>query len=133
MKSFAFLVIISSLATAFAIEPIVIVHGGAGSVAASRVNIRNSNLRNKLRRLSKASWKSRDLQSHLLIGFSKIPGKYRGTKLAARIGYKVLNETGSVLDAVEQAVRSMELSADFNAGYGSVLTRCDISPHPQVA
>lgn len=53
----------------------------------------------------------------------KIPGKFRGTKLAAQIGYKTLKETGSVLDAVEQAVRSMELSADFNAGYGSVLTR----------
>lgn len=56
----------------------------------------------------------------------KIPGKYRGTKLAARLGYKVLNETGSVLDAVEEAVKSMELSSDFNAGYGAVLTRFDI-------
>lgn len=53
----------------------------------------------------------------------KIPGKFRGTKLAARIGYKTLIETGNVLDAVEQAVRSMELDDDFNAGYGSVLTR----------
>lgn len=59
----------------------------------------------------------------LICRFSKIPGKYRGTKLAARVGYKVLNETGSVLDAVEHAVRSMELSSDFNAGYGAVLTR----------
>lgn len=57
----------------------------------------------------------------------KIPGKYRGTKLAARVGYKTLIETGSVLDAVEDAVRSMELSSDFNAGYGSVLTRLKLS------
>lgn len=32
-------------------------------------------------------------------------------------------ETGSVLDAVEEAVKSMELNSDFNAGYGSVLNR----------
>lgn len=32
-------------------------------------------------------------------------------------------ETGSVLDAVEAAVKSMELDSKFNAGYGSVLTR----------
>lgn len=31
--------------------------------------------------------------------------------------------TGNVLDAVEEAIRSMELNADFNAGYGGVLTR----------
>lgn len=42
---------------------------------------------------------------------------------AARIGYLTLMETGSVVDAVEQAVRSMELNSFFNAGYGSVLTR----------
>lgn len=53
----------------------------------------------------------------------KIPGKYRGTKHAAQVGYKVLMETGSALDAVEEAVKSMELNADFNAGYGAVLTR----------
>lgn len=32
-------------------------------------------------------------------------------------------ETGSVLDAVEQAVRTMEVDTEFNAGYGGVLTR----------
>lgn len=57
---------------------------------------------------------------------SQIPGKYRGTKHAAKVGYKTLIETGSALDAVEAAVRSMELSADFNAGYGSVLTRLQL-------
>ena len=33
-----------------------------------------------------------------------------------------MNQTLSVLDAVEAAVKHMELDADFNAGYGSVLT-----------
>lgn len=32
-------------------------------------------------------------------------------------------ETGNVLDAVEQAIRTMEVDSNFNAGYGSVLTR----------
>lgn len=40
MKSSTFLVIISYVAIAYAIEPIVIVHGGAGSVAASRVKFK---------------------------------------------------------------------------------------------
>ncbi|GAB0087188.1 Probable isoaspartyl peptidase/L-asparaginase CG7860 [Sergentomyia squamirostris] len=50
------------------------------------------------------------------------PEKFAGTKLAARIGYQALMETGSVLDAVEQAIRSMELDEAFNCGYGAVLT-----------
>lgn len=53
----------------------------------------------------------------------KIPGKFRGTKTAAQTGYHTLKETGSVLDAVEAAINSMELDSNFNAGYGSVLTR----------
>ncbi|XP_065078490.1 probable isoaspartyl peptidase/L-asparaginase GA20639 [Ochlerotatus camptorhynchus] len=68
------------------IEPIVLVHGGAGT-----------------------------------IGEDRIPGKYRGSKLAARVGYQVLMSNGSVLDAVEEAVRIMESDSNFNAGYGSVL------------
>ncbi|CRK91256.1 CLUMA_CG004936, isoform A [Clunio marinus] len=88
MKLFILFVILINFSFIFAIEPVVIVHGGAGSVAESR-----------------------------------FPGKYRGTILAAKVGYNVLKETGSVLDAVEHAVRSMELDDDFNAGYGSVLTR----------
>ncbi|GAB0087189.1 Probable isoaspartyl peptidase/L-asparaginase CG7860 [Sergentomyia squamirostris] len=70
-----------------AIEPIVLVHGGAGDIPDSRD-----------------------------------PGKNDGARAAARIGYKVFQETNSVLDAVEAAVKSMELDGNFNAGYGSVLT-----------
>lgn len=64
------------------IEPVVIVHGGAGDIPDSRDN-----------------------------------GKHDGTKLAARLGYDKLMAGGSVLDAVEEAVRSMELDENFNAGY----------------
>lgn len=39
-----------------------------------------------------------------------------GCKLAARLGYAKLKQTGSVLDAVEAAVKSMELDENFNAG-----------------
>ncbi|XP_058811641.1 probable isoaspartyl peptidase/L-asparaginase GA20639 [Topomyia yanbarensis] len=52
----------------------------------------------------------------------RVEGKLLGVRLAATIGYKKLQETGCVLDAVEEAVRSMELDPYFNAGYGSVLT-----------
>lgn len=69
------------------IEPVVLVHGGAGDIPVERVE-----------------------------------GKLVGVKCAARIGYDKLKETGCVLDAVEEAVRSMELDPYFNAGYGSVLT-----------
>jgi L-asparaginase / beta-aspartyl-peptidase len=68
-------------------QPIVLVHGGAGDIPTSRVN-----------------------------------GKIVGCKLAAKLGYKILQETNNVLDAVEVAVRSMELDENFNCGYGSVLT-----------
>lgn len=69
------------------IDPVVLVHGGAGDIPAERVE-----------------------------------GKLVGVKRAARIGYEKLSATGCVLDAVEEAVRSMELDPFFNAGYGSVLT-----------
>lgn len=69
-------------------EPIVLVHGGAGDIPDSRD-----------------------------------AGKLSGTKLAARRGYEILTSAGgSVLDAVEEAVKSMELDDNFNCGYGSVLT-----------
>jgi L-asparaginase / beta-aspartyl-peptidase len=67
-------------------EPVVLIHGGAGS-----------------------------------IGPDRIPGKEKGMKLAVSLGYKKLMETNSVIDAVEEAVRSMELDEYFNAGFGSVL------------
>lgn len=45
-----------------------------------------------------------------------------GVKTAAREGYEVLtSKNGSVLDAVEAAVKVMELNEVFNAGRGSVL------------
>ena len=69
------------------IEPIVLVHGGAGDIPVERYE-----------------------------------GKLRGVKLAARLGYKELTKYGSVIRAVEAAVRSMENDDYFNAGYGSVLT-----------
>jgi len=53
---------------------------------------------------------------------SRVQGKLRGVRQSAQIGYYVLTQTLSVLDAVEAAVKHMELDADFNAGYGSVLT-----------
>lgn len=63
------------------IEPIVLVHGGAGDIPDSRDH-----------------------------------GKLVGCKLATKSGYKKLMSTGSVLEAVEEAVRSMELDEYFNAG-----------------
>uniref|UniRef100_A0A182IJZ8 Isoaspartyl peptidase/L-asparaginase n=1 Tax=Anopheles atroparvus TaxID=41427 RepID=A0A182IJZ8_ANOAO len=69
-----------------AMEPVLIVHGGAGVVSEDRT-----------------------------------PGKLRGVTLAARVGYQVLMANGTALEAVEQAVRSMEADRYFNAGYGSVL------------
>lgn len=52
----------------------------------------------------------------------RVNGKLLGVKLAAKKGYLKLKQTDCVLDAVEEAVRSMELDPYFNAGYGSVLT-----------
>lgn len=53
---------------------------------------------------------------------TSIEGKMKGVTKAVQMGYKALQTTGSVLDAVQEAVRSMELDDYFNAGYGSVLT-----------
>uniref|UniRef100_A0A0K8UVR8 Putative L-asparaginase GA20639 n=1 Tax=Bactrocera latifrons TaxID=174628 RepID=A0A0K8UVR8_BACLA len=72
---------------ALSAEPIVLVHGGAGSIT--------------------------DAQ---------LPVALHGVKTAARVGFETLKCGGSVLDAVQQAVRSMEINPQFNAGYGSVLT-----------
>ena len=43
-------------------------------------------------------------------------GKHKGTRIAVRLGYAKLIQTGSVLDAVELALRSMELDENFNCG-----------------
>ncbi|CAH0563342.1 unnamed protein product [Brassicogethes aeneus] len=67
-------------------EPIVLVHGGAGDIPDCNVE-----------------------------------AKIVGVKKSAKIGYEVLKNGGSVLDAVEAAVKSMEDDEAFNAGFGSVL------------
>lgn len=68
-------------------EPICLVHGGAGDIPKSRVH-----------------------------------GKLRGVRQSAQIGFYVLTQTGNALDAVEAAVKHMELDEFFNTGYGAVLT-----------
>ncbi|XP_044760541.1 isoaspartyl peptidase/L-asparaginase-like isoform X2 [Coccinella septempunctata] len=67
-------------------EPIVLVHGGAGNVRDSRV-----------------------------------PPKVAAVKVAAIRGYEVLERGGSAVDAVEEAVRTMEDDECMNSGHGSVL------------
>lgn len=62
-------------------EPILLVHGGAGNIPNERV-----------------------------------PGKLTGCKKSVQIGYKILKNGGSALDAVEAAVRYMEDDENFNAG-----------------
>jgi len=46
-----------------------------------------------------------------------------GCEAAAAAGWARLDAGGSALDAVEAAVRALEDDAEFNAGYGAVLTR----------
>ncbi|ALC39586.1 CG7860 [Drosophila busckii] len=55
------------------------------------------------------------------IADAKVPFAKLGVKHAARRGYEALQQTGSVLDAVEQAVNALEEDGNFNAGYGAVL------------
>lgn len=62
-------------------EPIVLVHGGAGDIPESRIQ-----------------------------------GKLVGCKAAAKEGYRVLKNGGTVVDAVEAAVKVMEDDQAFNAG-----------------
>lgn len=67
-------------------EPILLIHGGAGDIPDSRVN-----------------------------------PKHAGIKNSVTAGFKILKDGGTALDAVEEAVRVMELNEAFNCGYGSVL------------
>lgn len=62
-------------------EPIIIVHGGAGDIPDRRV-----------------------------------PLKISGVQESVRIGYNILKNKGTALDAVEAAVRYMEGEEAFNAG-----------------
>lgn len=65
------------------IEPVVLVHGGAGDIPEIRV-----------------------------------PLKMTGVRKAARVGYEILSKPeGSVLDAVEAAIKIMEDDEAFNAGH----------------
>ncbi|XP_073977868.1 isoaspartyl peptidase/L-asparaginase-like isoform X1 [Rhodnius prolixus] len=52
---------------------------------------------------------------------SRVQPKLDGVRKAARVGYKVLRESGNVLDAIEAAIHVMEDDDAFNAGKGSVL------------
>ncbi|XP_026465421.1 isoaspartyl peptidase/L-asparaginase-like [Ctenocephalides felis] len=52
----------------------------------------------------------------------RVPGKFKGVKLAARIALEILKNGGTSIEATEAAIRSMEDDENFNAGYGSVLT-----------
>ena len=67
-------------------EPVIIVHGGAGTHAAV---LHDDVLRKTID---------------------------DGVKAAAAAGYRVLREGGSAVDAVEAAVMSMEKDPTFNAG-----------------
>ncbi|XP_018319264.1 isoaspartyl peptidase/L-asparaginase-like [Agrilus planipennis] len=51
----------------------------------------------------------------------RIPAKLKGVKKAALEGYDVLRCGGTVVDAVEAAVKYLENDEHFNAGKGSVL------------
>ena len=64
------------------IDPVVLVHGGAGDIP---------------------EW--------------RVPFKLDGVRRAAKTGYDILSkQNGSVLDAVEAAVKLMEDDTAFNAG-----------------
>ena len=67
------------------IEPIVLVHGGAGDIP---------------------EW--------------RVPLKLDGVQRAAKSGYDCLTGGGSVLDAVEAAIKVMEDDEAFNAGTKSL-------------
>jgi beta-aspartyl-peptidase (threonine type) len=76
----------------------VIVHGGAGAVEPERV-------------FQKMFIRDKNLNCHF-----QWAGKYKGVILASQIGYNVLKNGGSSLDAVEAAIRSLEVDPYFNAG-----------------
>ena len=60
-------------------------------------------------------------------GAGDIPDEYKthyrdGVREATKVGYELLQEGKSALDAVERSVMSMEEDPTFNAGRGSVIT-----------
>ena len=52
-----------------------------------------------------------------------VEGMQEGCKKAARVGWRILQEGSSALDAVEAAVRALEDNPDYNAGTGACLNR----------
>lgn len=50
------------------------------------------------------------------ISESRYPGKNKGCQAAARVGYEVLRQTDNPVEAVEAAIKVMELDGEFNAG-----------------
>ncbi len=51
----------------------------------------------------------------------EVPGHLNGCRIAAQIGWSILNDGGSALDAVEAAIRSLEDDPAFDAGKGAWL------------
>lgn len=56
------------------------------------------------------------------ISADRIENAKAGCQEAALIGWRILQEGGSALDAVEATVRALEDNPDYNAGTGSCLT-----------
>jgi L-asparaginase / beta-aspartyl-peptidase len=52
-----------------------------------------------------------------------IAGYKKGLRMSLAAGYKILESGGSAIDAVEEAVRSLEENYLFNAGRGSALNK----------
>lgn len=74
-------VILVQKASTFQIEPVIVVHGGAG-----------------------------------IISNASAEGMLRGVSIAATIGYEILRQTDNAMEAVEEAIKYMELNENFNAG-----------------
>ena len=51
----------------------------------------------------------------------EVPGHLNGCRIAAQIGWSILQQGGSALDAVEAAIRSLEDDPAFDAGRGAWL------------
>jgi beta-aspartyl-peptidase (threonine type) len=52
---------------------------------------------------------------------NEVPGHLNGCRVAAEIGWSILKDGGSALDAVESAIRSLEDDPAFDAGKGAWL------------
>jgi beta-aspartyl-peptidase (threonine type) len=54
---------------------------------------------------------------------NEVPGHLNGCRVAAEIGWSILKDGGSALDAVEAAIRSLEDDPAFDAGKGACCFR----------